>query len=68
MNRLKRYILFAGDYYYPSGGWDDYAASDDDLETLKATADSLVDSNATYGSAWAHVIEAETMTKVWERG
>lgn len=33
---MKRYLLFAGDNYYPSGGMYDFVFSSDDINSLKA--------------------------------
>ncbi len=36
---MKRYALFAGDQYYPSGGWDDFIGTYDSVEdALEAEA------------------------------
>lgn len=32
---MKKYLLFAGDQYYPRGGWDDFVMDSDDLEELQ---------------------------------
>ena len=29
---MKRYLAFAGDDYYPTGGWGDFVAASDDLD------------------------------------
>lgn len=31
-NRNKKYMLFAGDHYYPIGGWNDFVDSFDSIE------------------------------------
>jgi hypothetical protein len=45
---MKPFWLFAGDYYYPSGGMDDFKDSFDTLEAAKAAAPCGV-------LTWAHV-------------
>ena len=35
---MKRYLLFAGDTYYPGGGWSDYKGSFDTIEEAKTSA------------------------------
>jgi hypothetical protein len=32
---MKRYLLFAGDEYYPTGGWGDFISDFDTLEEAK---------------------------------
>jgi hypothetical protein len=52
---VKRYFLFAGDNYYPDGGWDDFKSMSDDIEELK---------NSTGGWDWAHIIDSTTGRRV----
>jgi hypothetical protein len=33
---MKRYLLFAGDNYYPTGGWEDFICDGDSIEELQA--------------------------------
>lgn len=33
---MKRYLLFAGDIYYPAGGWRDFIGDFDVLDEAKA--------------------------------
>lgn len=55
--KLKRFILFAGDDYYPAGGWHDCIGSADSVEdAIKAAADHKHD--------WWHIIDAETGQEV----
>jgi hypothetical protein len=35
---IKRYVVFAGYYYYPSGGWSDFKDSFDTLEEAEEMA------------------------------
>lgn len=48
--KLKRYALFSGDYYYPTGGWDDLVDTFDTLE--EALAAHTVEEYT-----WFHVID-----------
>ena len=34
--KVKRFLLFAWDTYYPVGGWRDFIAASDDREELEA--------------------------------
>lgn len=56
-NRLKRYLVFAGAAYYPSGGWKDYRAECDSLDEAKAYCDGYMSGDRHY---WAHVVETDT--------
>jgi hypothetical protein len=61
---VKRYLLFAGDSYYPQGGWDDLQDSfDTSQEAIEAAkiGDSMV---VKAGYDWWHIIDSETMTRV----
>ena len=57
--KVKRYLVFAGYDYYPSGGWNDYVASFDDLNMARDTAKGMV-------IEWAHIIDITTGKKVYE--
>lgn len=35
---IKQYLIFAGHYYYPSGGWSDFQDSFDTLEEAEEMA------------------------------
>lgn len=50
-----RYLLFAGDHYYPCGGWEDFICAGDDMEALKSTAGSLLSND------WWHIVEISTL-------
>lgn len=56
------FLVFAGQNYYPLGGWDDYQGSFDSIESAKQFADDLND----WLYDWAHAINFETkeMTKL----
>lgn len=64
-----KYLLFAGDEYYPLGGVDDlkgrFASDSDALDWLK-NADGFQSNQFLY---WAHLVDTETMEIVfrWER-
>lgn len=51
---MSNYLLFAGGFYYPSGGWDDFRGSYSTPEEAKEVAESL-----TYIDWW-HVVDSET--------
>ena len=52
---MKRYLLFAGDDYYPAGGWGDFVDS----------YDSVAEAIAALGAGdrrydWFHVVDSQT--------
>lgn len=47
---MKRYLLFAGDQYYPSGGWHDLSGEFDSIEE----AEEYVFER---GYEWWHVVD-----------
>ena len=48
---MKRFLVFSGDHYYPSGGWKDFRGSYAILEEAKASEP---------GGDWAHIIDTES--------
>lgn len=58
---FKRYLLFAGATYYPSGGWDDFVGSFDTTEQAK---DALLAKGFDYYD-WAHIVDATDGAVVW---
>lgn len=57
---MKRYLLFAGDQYYPAGGWQDYKGRFNRIsEALKAAA------NGTW--SWWQVVDLKS-DKIVEEG
>jgi len=51
---MKRYLLFAGDTYYPSGGAYDFVSSHDTIEEAMAVHDP---SKYTYSGGWANIFD-----------
>lgn len=50
---MTRFLLFEGDDYYPSGGWEDYTGA---YETQEAAEEAKSDHSINGG--WAHVVDA----------
>lgn len=48
-----KYLIFAGDCYYPYGGWGDYVGSAGTLEDALTTA-------ANHKGDWWQIVDAET--------
>ena len=53
---MRRFIVFAGDEYYPSGGWLDFESSHDTLEAALLVANALRRGRAD----WSHVVDSES--------
>jgi hypothetical protein len=56
---MKRYLLFAGQDYYPQGGWDDFVIDSDSVQSLKVKA---VEYMTEY--TWWHIVDTATMLQV----
>jgi len=59
---MKRYLLFAGDNYYPCGGWEDFIEDFDDLQ--KARDRGAAEEVADGLGRWWHVVDSETKSVV----
>lgn len=51
---MKQYLLFAGDHYYPSGGWNDFIDSYATMEEVEKQWATL-SNNKVYD--WGHVVD-----------
>lgn len=61
---MKRYLVFAGNAYYPDGGWQDYHSEHEtELAAMDTAAIALSGSN---GFEWAHVVDSEARKMVLE--
>ena len=56
---MKRYWAFAGEFYYPCGGGDDFRESFDTLEKAKQ---SVLEWDTEW--TWWHIVDRETGKKV----
>lgn len=70
------YIVFAGDYYYPFGGWDDFKGSHQSLDDAKVSIEVVGGRKPYDGSKfkidgshydWYQIVNARTL-KVVEQG
>lgn len=59
--RRPRYLVFAGDDYYPGGGWQDFKGAYLFLDDAKMRA---ADAGG-YAWMWACVVDLDTMEEVW---
>ena len=54
---MKRFFVFFGHVYYPSGGWDDFAGDADTLDEAMALArQKAVDSDSV--RIWWHIFDS----------
>jgi hypothetical protein len=60
---MKRFLVFAYDHYYPSGGWKDFQDSFDDEKEAIGKATSLKETK-TFDHA--HVIDSKTGEAVFD--
>jgi hypothetical protein len=54
----RRYCVFAGADYYPSGGWHDFRLSRDALEVAVHAAEQLIEDEA-LGFSWWQVFDMD---------
>ena len=60
---MKRYFLFAGDVYYPSGGWKDFKGA---FDTIKDASDAAITDLEPYQKEelgrfnWYQVVDTST--------
>jgi hypothetical protein len=62
---MKRFLLFAGDNVYPSGGMEDFIDAFQTPEDARDRLINVLEDNEPCGM-WAHIYDAETMTMVYE--
>jgi hypothetical protein len=60
---VKRYIVFAGLTYYPSGGWKDFVSEHDTKEEAIASAKKALDIDQG-GFDWAQILDCKDQVLV----
>jgi hypothetical protein len=60
---MRRFIVFAGTFYYPGGGFEDYQTDVDEFEPARQFALGYLKAN---GNTWAHVFDLEQRKIVWK--
>jgi hypothetical protein len=71
---IKRYAVFAGEKYYPLGGWSDFVFSTDDFsEALNLTEEARIqlenhDGWRTPKFDWCHIVDTQTGKFEYEDG
>lgn len=61
---IKRYLVFGGDYYYPSGGWNDFQNCFDSELEAKAYADGYKSKHPEF--KWVQVVDVQTQEIIYE--
>ena len=59
---MKRFLIFAGDTYYPIGGWKDFRGSADTIDEaadMVYKIDGMVD--------WFHVVDSQTGRVIFDQ-
>jgi hypothetical protein len=56
---MKRYLLFCGDIYYPSGGWDDFVNYYDTIEEAREAVSKMPHD-------WWQIVDTTTMNMIVE--
>lgn len=59
---MFRFLVFGGDVYYPSGGWEDYRGAHESEGEAVAFAKGFV---AGESLRWAHVYDRTLDTIIW---
>lgn len=56
---MKRYLLFSGSIYYPSGGFQDFISAFDTFPEAQAARQI---SHAEIPCGWSHIVDLHTLT------
>jgi len=59
---MNRFLLFAGSYYYPSGGWNDFVQS---FESLESAKDYIITNVSGYD--WIQIVDSKTEEIVFSK-
>ncbi len=54
---MRRFVVFSGDHYYPTGGWSDMHAAYDTLDEAK---DGLTEIAGRNKYTWGHIVDLTT--------
>jgi hypothetical protein len=56
---MKRYLVFAGDDYYPCGGWDDFVGSWETIEEVREAMNGRLKIPGD-GWQWWHAVDTRS--------
>lgn len=60
----KKYLLFAGPFYYPGGGWEDFIGSYRSIDEAKKAFDEQCEKHSDIN--WAHIVDVDTGKRILE--
>lgn len=60
---MNRFLLFSGDVWYPSGGWNDFSG---DFPTQEEALKFAANNTSSY--MWFHIVDSETKKIVYSKG
>lgn len=60
--RMKRYLIFGGSHYYPSGGWRDLKHTTDSLDEARGFKVAFMQESL----VWMHIVDTLTMEIIEE--
>jgi hypothetical protein len=63
---MKRYMLFAGDQFYPNTAWADFRGDFDSVEEARAIVDAAAKTDDYFD--WHQIVDAETKQVVVAEG
>ena len=55
--RPRRYLVFAGTFYYPEGGWNDFYKDTDSLDEAIKYCKYYLEKEAPKGYGWCHIVD-----------
>ena len=58
---MKRYLLFYGDNYYPSGGWGDFHGS---FDTIQEAQQVFLKTDSPWKPDWYQIVDTTTGKEV----
>jgi hypothetical protein len=61
---MKRFLVFAYDAYYPSGGWSDFQSAHDTLDEAKAAKKALNEPRRKW--YYVDIVDLENMAQVFD--
>jgi (2Fe-2S) ferredoxin len=61
---MKRYLLFSGDHYYPSGGWKDFCGDYDSAEEAVQYLKEKCLKDYYMSGSWYHVVDTQAPKEI----
>ena len=62
---MKRFLVFAGTTYYPSGGWHDLHSTHDSAEEAVSAVNQHVGEDSL---GWSHAVDTSTAKVIYRAG